>query len=477
MRGEKLLLYLAVLLLVIGVYFYTESRHSRQLAEEKTAKEVFQVKLSDINALALKNDKGEIDLERVAEPAEPVGKSPAEKPAPAPPTSEWRLTKPVSAKADELAINSLLSALTDLKMQRHLDNVPNDKMKEFGLDNPLFSLEFQAGGQTHQLRFGHKAPGNQSYYAQKDSEPRILLIRVADKETLDRTLTALRSKDIFSLNPEKVTELRIIRHDDRLIFHKVTPAEWTPSGHLKIKLRNDKINSLLKQVSGAKALEFVAEKADDLKKYGLVPSPALRLTLLAGGQEETLLLGSKQGDHYYAQISGTAPIILVDQSLVEKLPASYEALEDRRLWTGADTEVQKIVWGTPDKLMTAVRDQNGWSIMNADKSPARRESAMKFNLVFWRLKDLEFTKLLPAANTKKDKNPVFTLQLFGPEAKSLFRLDEITADKDQVQIIFSQGEKTLGASIPAQTFSQFKDTLSGLTAPVAPKQEKPATDK
>ena len=65
MRGEKLLLYLAVLLLVIGVYFYTESRHSRQLAEEKAAKEVFQVKLADIKALALKNDKGEIDLERV----------------------------------------------------------------------------------------------------------------------------------------------------------------------------------------------------------------------------------------------------------------------------------------------------------------------------------------------------------------------------------------------------------------------------
>ena len=202
----------------------------------------------------------------------------------------------------------------------------------------------------------------------------------------------------------------------------------------------------MKQISGAKALEFVAEKADDLKKYGLVPSPALRLTLLAGGQEETLLLGSKQGDRYYAQVSGTAPIILVDQSLVEKLPTSYEALEDRRLWAGADTEVQKVVWGTPDKLMTAVRDQNGWSILNADNSPARQESAMKFNLVFWRLKDLEFTKLLPAADTKKDKNPLFTLQLFGPEDKPLFRLDEISADKDQVQVTFSQGEKTLGVS-------------------------------
>lgn len=477
MRGEKLLLYLAVLLLVIGVYFYTESRHSRQLAEEKTAKEVFQVKLADINALSLKNDKGEIVLQRIADTAKPASPAPAEKPAPAPPTSEWRLTKPVSAKADELTITSLLSALTDLKMQRHLDNVPNDKMKEFGLDNPLFSLEFQAGGQAHQLRFGHKAPGNQSYYAQKDSEPRILLIQVADKETLDRTLTALRSKKIFSLSPDKVTEIRVIRQDGRLILQRSASSGWTPENRLPLKLRSDKINALLDQLAGAKALDFVAEKAEDLKKYGLVPSPALRLTLLAGGQEETLLLGSKQGDHYYAQISGTAPIILVDQSLLDKLPTSYETLEDRRLWTGADTEVEKIVWGTPDEQMTAVRDQNGWSIMNGDKAAVRRESSMKLSLVFWRLKDLEFTRLLPAADAKKDKTPLFTLQLFGPEAKSLFRLNEITTDKDQVQVVFSQGDKTSAGIVPAQTFAQLKDALSGLAAPVAPKQEKPAAGK
>ena len=57
---------------------------------------------------------------------------------------------------------------------------------------------------------------------------------------------------------------------------------------------------------------------------------------------------------------------------MEKLPSSYEALEDRRLWTGPETEIQKVVWGAPDKLMTATRDHNGWSIVNADKTPARQ---------------------------------------------------------------------------------------------------------
>ena len=278
------------------------------------------------------------------------------------PAEEWRLTRPIAGKVDDLTIKSVLSALADLSRQRLLDEVPGDRRKEFGLDKPLFAVEFQAAGQNHQLRFGSKAPGGQSVYAQKDGEPRVLLVRVSDKETLDRSLTALRDKTIFSLIPEKVTEIRLTRNENRLILQKNPDLGWTLKDHPQTRLRTDRIEALRRQLADAKALEFVAEKADDLKKYGLAPSPALRLTVLSGTQEETLLLGSKQGDRYYAQRSGTDPIILVDASWVDKLPPSFEPLEDRRLWSGPDSEVQKMVWGEPDKQLSAVRKGNGWEI-------------------------------------------------------------------------------------------------------------------
>ena len=67
MSGQKLLLYLAVLLLVAGVYVFSESRHARQQAREKESKQVFQVKVAEIKALTLKSDKGEIELQRVSD--------------------------------------------------------------------------------------------------------------------------------------------------------------------------------------------------------------------------------------------------------------------------------------------------------------------------------------------------------------------------------------------------------------------------
>jgi hypothetical protein len=456
MNPKKLLFYLIVLLVVAGGYFVSEFRYSRHQAQEKAAQQIFQVTTADINALTLKSDKGAIRLQRVA-----AGEKPSATPASSPPAGEWEITAPITVKADELTINSLLGALTDLKMQRHLDEVPADKVKEFGLDKPIFTLELQAGDRTHQLRFGHKVPGDQNIYAQKDTEPRVLLVRITDKETLDRSLTALRSKNIFTVSPEHVTEIRLTRNEERLILQKTSPSEWSPGEHLKTKLRTDRINALLGQLTGAKAQEFVAEKADDLKKYGLAPSPALRLTLLTGKQEETLLLGSKQGERYYAQISGTAPIILVDKSLVDRLPSSYDTLEDRRLWVGQEAEVQKVIWGAPEKQLTAVRDQNGWSIQAPDK-PAHQEAAMKFSLAFWRLKEIEFTRLLPLAETKKDTKPLFTLQLLAGEEKPLLRLEEFPGEKDQVQVRFTHGEKTLAALIPTKALNEFKEMLERL---------------
>jgi hypothetical protein len=459
MNPKRLLFYLIVLLVVAGGYFVSEFRHSRHQAEEKAAQQIFQVPSADINAVTLKSDKGEIRLQRVA-----AGEKPPATQGSPPPAGEWQITAPITVKADELTINSLLGALTDLKRQRHLDEVPADKVKDFGLDKPTFTLEIQAGERTHQLRFGHKVPGDQNIYAQKDTEPRVLLVRTTDKESLDRSLTALRSKNIFTVSPEQVTEIRLIREDGRLTLHKTEAAEWLPGGQLKTKLRSDRINALLSQLTGAKAREFAAEKADDLKKYGLAPSPALRLTLLTGKQEETLLLGSKQGEQYYAQISGTAPIIVVDKSLVEKLPVSYDSLEDRRLWAGQEAEVHKIIWGAPDTLTTAVRDKNGWSIQAPDK-PAQQQTAMKFSLAFWRLKEMEFTRLLPGAETKKEAKPLFTLQLLGAEENPLFRLEEFAGEKDQVQVTFSHGEKNLGALVPAKALTELKVMLERLATP------------
>ncbi|MGQ9920733.1 MAG: DUF4340 domain-containing protein, partial [Desulfobacca sp.] len=384
----------------------------------------------------------------------------------------WRLSKPIAAPTDDLTLTSLLTALTGLQTERRLEAVPPDRLREFGLDKPIFVLEFTAAGASHRLRFGQKVPGSQLIYAQADDDPRILLLRQSDKETLDRNLTALRAKNIFTLKPGEVTEVRLVRGQDKLILQKTGTGSWRPAAPLQVKLREDRLQTLLRQLANARAVEFVAEKAEDLKKYGLAPSPTLRLTLRREGQEETLIIGGQQGERYYAQVAGKPPIFLVDKYLLEKLPTSCDVLEDRRLWPGPENEVQKITWGPPAEQTVATREKDGWTILTKEQQTLR-QTAMKVNLALWRLKDLEYGRMLTNVVDVEKTRPLFTIQLLGAENNLLFRLAELQAEKDQVQVIFTVGEQTQAATVSAQTLTEVKELLQRLATPDKAGADKP----
>jgi|GEM_PF-1902612 len=477
MSGRKLLVYLAILVVAIGGYIFSEYYQTRQAEQEKAAKQVFQVKTADLQKIMLKSDKGEIWLER--QPTGPPPETPGSggaPPAPTPPAAPeaglWRLSRPIVAPTDDLTVTSLVTALAGLRAERRLEAVAPDRLKEFGLDKPIFSLEFEAGASTHQLRFGLKVPGSQLIYAQADDDPRILVLRQSDKETLDRTLTALRAKNIFSLKPAEVTELRLVRGQEKLILQKTGTGVWTPAAPLQVKLREDRLNALVGQLANARAVEFVAEKAEDLKKYGLAPSPALRLTLRRDGQEETLIIGGQQGERYYAQVAGKPPIFLVDKSLVEKLPASYDALEDRRLWTGPENEVQKLTWGPPAQQTVAVREKDGWTIRTGDQ-PTIQQAAMKMNLALWRLKELEYGGFLKNTVELEKTTPIFTIQLLGAENHLLFRLAEMPGEKAEVQVVFTVGDRTQAATISSQALTEVKELLHRLATPDQSASDRP----
>jgi len=463
MSGRKLLVYVAILLIVVGGYLVSEYYQTRQAVQAKAARQVFHFKAEELQAVVLKSDKGEIRLERQAAEAAPAA-APTGGEAAAPAAPPWRLVAPINAATDPLTMNSLLTALTELQVERRLDEVSPERRGDFGLDKPIFTVEIVAGERTHQLRCGRQVPGSQSIYAQVDEDPRVLVLRQSDKETLDRTLTALRAKEIFTLKPAEVTEIRLSRGQGKLVFRKTGPETWEPAATLQVKLRQDRINALVRQAAAVRALDFVAEKAEDLKKYGLAPAPTLRLTLLRDGQEETLIIGGQQGERYYAQAAGKAPIFLVDKALVEALPASYEALEDRRLWGGAETEVQKVIWGPPERQTVAVREKEGWTIQTGDQKTIQ-QSAMKMNLAFWRLKELEFIRLLPNAADLDQATPAFTLQLLGADNALLFRLAEYAADKDQIKVVSTVGNDVRAATVAAGAWQEVKDLLHRLAAP------------
>ncbi|MBW1952475.1 MAG: DUF4340 domain-containing protein [Deltaproteobacteria bacterium] len=445
MSIKKLLPYLVVLLVVAGGFFISEHYQSQKEAEEKAAKKVFAVPADKITAITLKRDGREIKLTK---------------------NKKWQIIQPLPTPADDFAVNSLRDTLAGLEKQREIEVEP-EKLVDYGLDHPDLIVDFAADPKTYQLRIGHKVPGGRGYYAQPDATGKVLLISAIDKEALDKNLTALRDKTVFTISPEKANALEVRTAKVDLTLKKTSPETWVWEDHPQTRIRTDRVESLLRQLRNLRAQEFVSEKPENLEIYGLAPVPAARITVSQDKQKETLLLGAKKGKLCYAHKTGRLPIFQVDRELLEGLPTSASQLEDRRLWRGKEAEVEKMNWGPPDQQVKATKEKDDWRLTFPD-GRVEKKPAMRLGRVLWRLKELEYERLVPSTNPSP-KDPKFSLQLIGSQDKPLLKLETFDAkEPDLLRVRSIQGEQTLDALVSKKSLAAWRQELGNLLTTASP---------
>ena len=137
MKTRTALIYLSILVVLAGYFYYFEVVRRKARTEEKEASlRLFQVEKSKITSLQLNRGKGKpITLEK---------------------EGQWQVIEPIDSPADEFAVNSLLTILESLKMEREVETEARD-LETYGLNKPRLKLSFLADGIRHTLRIGNKA--------------------------------------------------------------------------------------------------------------------------------------------------------------------------------------------------------------------------------------------------------------------------------------------------------------------------------
>jgi len=307
MTPRRLLPYLLLFLALAGAYAALRIHEERREARERQANKVFKVKEGDLTEVLLVRGREEVRLEKQDQ--------------------EWRLTRPITAKADQQVVASWLATMANLTKERDL-GVQED-LKPFGVAPPALRVEFAAQGQAYRLSLGSAAPTDRSYYALKDQEPNLLLISAGDKESLDRPLAAFRDKTLFTFRPDKVKSLRITRGDRVVQLEHAGPQTWRRVGQEGFKVRADKVEALLRLLAVARVKDFVAEAPEDLQAYGLAPKPMAVVKVATEKEEEGLALGKKTDKGVFARRGGAGPVVLVEEDLPEQIARILSSLEDR----------------------------------------------------------------------------------------------------------------------------------------------------
>ena len=444
MIPRRLLPYLALFLILLGLYSVLTRRQDREEAQKTEAKKIFQVKEGQIDALVLKRGNAQVRLVKKG--------------------GTWFITSPKEMRADPVTVDSILSTLAYLQKERDLGKVKD--LKAYGLDKPSLEVEFFVKGKGRRLAIGQATPGESGYYVYQDQAPQdLLVINPGNKASLDRKEKDLRDKSLFAYIPDKVKSLSLkIPGAPEAQLEKKGPKAWSWVGRKQFPVRGDKVEKLLRTLSLSRAQDFVADnpKAKDLKTYGLAP-PRGKVVVLQDNKPQILLLGLKARTGDYARKAPDGPVVETDKDLLALVTKTLGTLEDRRLWRGQAKAVQKVVWGTPDKTWTGVKGKDFWQITGPGKKKIK-QPAVLMEVGLWKLQNLEAIGPAPAKTSAA--KPIYLLELFDGKGKPLFRLEGLGLDKkQQVLARVKIGDKADTVLVPLKPYLAWQQEMARLASP------------
>jgi len=436
MKTRTALVYLAVFV-VLGAYFYYFEvvRHKSRTEQEEAALHLFRIDKDTITTVLL--DKGQpkpISIKR---------------------NSHWHIVGPINSPADELAVESLLTSLTSLKMEREVKNNAED-LQPYGLEKPQLKVSFSANSSRHHLRIGAKTVVGNQYYASVDQENRVVLIGASQQQSLNKSLFDLRRKELFTFEKDEVKTIAVESAEVEMTLKKLDGERWQSQTKPDARIKSSKVDTLLGRLVWLQAKRFLDNPVDPVTQLGLAPA-RIRISLSNKERTETLLLGDSTKDQsVYAKGDGLTGIALVEDKLLEQLPTSLTDLEDRTLFLFNLDDVENLELQLDNRTYRLERHEEKW--IWTDEQSRNDPENWRVNSLLWKLQELEYLPGDAPEVRIPPEDPQLKLQLLsGDEKLGTFLLAEVPDEKGARETMwFGKGSE------PTQPYWLSSESLSAV---------------
>jgi hypothetical protein len=304
--------------------------------------------------------------------------------------SKWVITQPVNAAADEAVVNSLIGDLVSARIQREFP--PAGDLKEYGLSEPAVKLEVKLkSGQTHNIALGGSDDISLSAYAKIDGAQNVSLLPVSLLNDSNKSLNDIRDRSVISATQYELSSIKIVNEGGGFELEK-KDSEWNIKSPVSGIADASQVTTMLADITGAKAVEIVSESVDDPAKYGLdKPKVSITVRLTTGG-EQTVSIGSKVAENYYAKVSDRPQLLKVDTLFHEKLNTKLASLRSKQFVKLDREALAKVYIKNSNLTLVAEKKDNKWMITEPADKKDKEASTFKI-----------FTPLETAATEVIDK--------------------------------------------------------------------------
>ncbi len=243
----------------------------------------------------------------------------------------WYLEEPLAAKADKVALESILDNFCALKYDRLVAENARG-LKDFGLDAPEIELKLVARGAARPaatLLLGTKNGLDDSSYAMLAAGGKVVSIAAYKRNDLEKGLFAFRDKKFLAIDVSAVSAMEYSSGGKTLAFVKKND-QWLLDKPVYSLAQEARVNDILNASATVEALSFIAAP-DAAARGGFgLGRPLLRAEFRSPGSARRITVG-KKGERFYAWVEGAGEICEIAKDFPDKFSGDASLFRERKV--------------------------------------------------------------------------------------------------------------------------------------------------
>jgi hypothetical protein len=281
-------------------------------------------------------------------------------------SGKWQITEPKPYAADQSAVDSMLSTLSNLSSERLVEEKAAD-VKAYGLDQPAVELDLsEKDNKSQKLLIGDNTPTGSAVYAMLGGDPRIFTLATYSKTSIDKSLNDLRDKRLLTVDPDKVSRFELLRKNQAIEFGR-NKDEWQILKPEPLRADNFQVSELLRKLGDAKMDLNTSSANDDATAFAhATPLATAKITDESGTQElqvRKVQLSKGAGaktDTYYAKSSAVDGVHKIDADIAQALDKGLDDFRNKKLFDFGYSDPNKIELHSGSKAWFLTRNGEDW---------------------------------------------------------------------------------------------------------------------
>lgn len=319
MKLRSTIILLTVAAVLAGFIFFFEKKQptSRDIAErEKTLVKFDETKITGID---IANGDTAIQLRKESD--------------------AWRLTSPVSDRADDGIVSQLLHSAASIEKSGVVEDLGKDgklkdSLKGYGVQQAKVRLKLTGDGAPEEIQFGKDTAFDRKIYARVGKEESVAVINNDVRSLITRGVDDFRDRKLTPFESSTVTGLKIRTKSGGIDLIQVD-NQWNLNAPIKARADEGKALDLISKANNARIEEFVTQDEGNLARFGLAePSGSLVIQSKDSDEDIEIQIGAateKDKEKLYARVPGRASVYIVNKSIADVLNAKPNDLRDRKL--------------------------------------------------------------------------------------------------------------------------------------------------